>query len=420
MQEDPSTLVTETDSSAGSRRWLRSGYDLLFSRRGCEETRFPICYSHLTIGALGPKLNDIAVDGDGISNRQLLLKLIQGQVFLNNLHPKMPVLVNGKAETFCQLRPDDQFSVGAFQFRLTQLSDMVAFVEGYTSPHLRQHWSIERQETHLGRPGLRENHIVLNDPTVSRRHAKISFLDGVYVFQAESERPTYINAVQVTEPKILNDEDIIQLGRQRLRFRTYSAAAKPRALLPRKATILFSDIWNYTTMAESRPLKDTIDQLNQVYKSLGKVIVAHDGILMTYLGDAMMAVFGGQAQAPDGEHETHAVEAAIAMVEALKRLNSEWAQGDFPQLQMGIGVATGEVMLGDVGVTEHLEFAAMGDTTNVAARIEKLTREYRAQVLTNKATADRLPASIPWKSLGPVNVKGRRQPVEVCQILTAE
>ena len=416
-----STLSSEFPSCPQGRKWLQSSWDLLIQAdNGGVERRVPVCYSHLTVGTPnGPKSNDVAIKEPGMANRQAILKVIEDNLFYNSLNPAFQVLLNGSPCTFSQLESGDVLQFGSHTVTIMDLPEAVAFLEAYTQPHRRQQWTLSKNRTRLGRRGLRNNHVELDDPTVSRTHATIIQAEGHFVIQPDGPRTVWVNGDPVEAMAILSDEDLIQLGGQLLRFRNYRAKSKPRALLPREATILFSDIWNYTSLAESRPLEETIGQLNEVYKSLGRVIINNQGTLMTYLGDAMMAVFGGDDDleiCPDN-HAELAVTAALGMLDALEDLNQEWKSRGYPQLQIGIGVATGEVMLGDVGVTGHREFAAMGDTTNVASRIEKLTRENGVHVLINGETARRVGRSFQLSGLGTVEVKGRRKPVEIFHVV---
>lgn len=135
---------------------------------------------------------------------------------------------------------------------------------------------------------------------------------------------------------------------------------------------------------------------------------------MTYLGDAMMVLFDS---ANNLQHPLRAVRAARAMISKLHELNADWQSRGFPALRIGVGVATGEVMVGDVGATGHREFAAMGDTTNLAARIEKLTRDYHAEVLVSGVTAEQVEPFFELKSLGSLDIKGRKKAVDVFQVL---
>ncbi len=416
---DHSTVRTGQTVSARGRQWLRTGFDLLIEGGGVSR-RIPLCYAHMTIGSpSGPKDNDIVLEDEKLANRQAIIKLIQSNVFFNNLNPGLSIQVNGSDCSFSQLNPGDVLTIGDYKITILRLSKGVAFLEGYTDPHRHRQWTLSETRTTLGRKGRRENHVVLEDASVSREHATIIMSDGHFILQPDSDHPVWVNSDPVKGMTVLNDEDLLQLGQQLLRFRTYRAKSQPRALIPSEATILFSDIWNYTSLSESRPLEETISQLNEVYKSLGRVILEHQGLLMTYLGDAMMAVFGSDQDGP-ADPDTHAelaVRAGLGMLEAIQELNRQWQGRGVPELEIGVGIATGEVMLGDVGLTGHREFAAMGDTTNVASRIEKLTREHGIHLLINGETARRVAKAFDLAELGTVEVKGRRKPVDLYQVL---
>lgn len=416
--EGHSTLRTDAALFAGSRAWLRSGFDLLIEEDD-QSRRMPMCYSYLTIGKDGgDRRCDIILSSADICARQAMLKLVKGQVFFTNLDVRTPCYVNGEESAFAQLRDADVLSIGSARVTLIQLKEAVAFLEGYSDPHRQQHWTLAPGRTRIGRAGQRSNEVVLDDPTVSRQHCCIESEENLFVLRVESgDEATWVNAEAVETLRVLHDEDLIQLGQQLLRFRTYNIhTPRRRELAPREATILFSDIWNYTQMAEDRPLEQVISQLNDMYRGLGKVIVDNQGTLMSYLGDAMMAFFDSEGP-EDLLHPARAVKAALNMVNRLNRLNQEWQVLGQPMLTIGIGIATGEVMVGDVGLTAHREFAAMGDTTNVAARIEKLTRDFSAQILISGATARHLSDEFILSELGSTEIRGRRSPVELYHVV---
>jgi len=409
---------------AEDRKWIQSGWDLLLeSADGRLSSRIPVCHAHVTIGTkVGPKQNDIYLNEPAMANRQAILKLIEDKLFFNSLNPAFEVTINGTPSSFAQLEPNDVLKFGDFTITVLDLPTSIAFLESYTDPHRKQQWTLSQGRNPIGRPGARKNTVELEDQTVSRTHATILHAEGHYIIQPDGKWPVWVNGDIVNAMCILGDEDIVQMGNQLLRFRCYKAKSKPRALLPKEATILFSDIWNYTALAESRPLEETIGQLNDVYKKLGRVIINNRGTLMTYLGDAMMAVFGADLEMSDvaENHAELAVRASLGMLDALEELNEHWEMVGAPQLQIGIGVATGEVMLGDVGVTGHREFAAMGDTTNVASRVEKLTRQNGVHLLVNGETARKVSHAFILKELGTVEVKGRRKPVDLFQVIGAK
>ena len=215
----------------------------------------------------------------------------------------------------------------------------------------------------------------------------------------------------MTEATELQNGALIQLGQQLLRFRINGVEKQRRDLIPQEATILFSDVWNYSSFAEGRPLEETIQQMNEFYSGLGKVIKKHGGVLLTFLGDAMMAVFG--ADGPDERDPERAVRAALAMQVRLNELNEEWEERGKPTLQVGVGINSGEVMVGDVGFTGKFEFAAMGDNTNLAARVEKLTREMGCKIIVTGSTRAALSDQFLLRELGTTKVKGRDTPVDL-------
>lgn len=410
-----STVQTEAALVGGQRVWLRSGFDLQIIEP-TRERRLPVCYTHMTLGHPGgAKTNDIYVEQVGIANRQAIFKLIQECLYFSNIAPETPSFVNGQESTFRQLFDGDEVLIGAVKIRVIQLKEAAAFLECYSDPHRQQHWTVGPMSCRIGRIGKRANEVELLDETVSRQHATIERVDSAYVLRVEDgQSSTWVNGDQVADHRILQNEDLLQLGQQLLRFRTFQTQLPARTLSSRVASILFSDIWNYSSFSESRPLEQVIGQVNEMYKGLGKVAAANQGQLMTYLGDAMMVLFDSDNL---DDFAIKAVSAALGMNERLQELNADWAQRGYPQLQMGIGIATGEVMVGDVGATEHREFAAMGDTTNVAARIEKLTRETEAHILVCHTTAELVYSRFRLESLGETELRGRRKTVGLYSVL---
>ncbi|MBI3929143.1 MAG: adenylate/guanylate cyclase domain-containing protein [Armatimonadetes bacterium] len=413
-QLDDATVNVETSSD--EREFIRTGFDLVLLHSDGTEGRFPICHSQITLGSPGPRDNDIILDAPDLANRQVVLTYRQGQLFFTNAAPSLPVTVNGEVSSFRQLHDGDEVQVGEFRIRVAGLMDQMATLEGYTDPYRQKQWSIGSEPVQIGRPGKRVNHVELEDRTVSREQATIRYVERTFFLEPEtSNSPIRVNGEAITQPRVLTDGDLLQFGQQLLRFRTTQGYSKPRALLPQEATILFSDIWNYSSLAEKRPLEETVMQMNEFYRAMGKVIEAHGGILMTFLGDAMMAVFG--ADQIDINDPAQAVEAALDMQRRLIQLNEEWKRRGKPTMRVGVGINTGEVMLGHVGFTGKHEFAAMGDNTNLAARLEKLTREYDAGVIISGSTEAAVRGRFETRSLGQTRVKGRQAPVDLHEVL---
>jgi adenylate cyclase len=124
----------------------------------------------------------------------------------------------------------------------------------------------------------------------------------------------------------------------------------------------------------------------------------------------MMAYFG--APLPDPDHATHALDCAMAMIDELARLNGERAARGEPALRIGIGLHTGVAVVGDIGSpARRLEYTAIGDTVNVAARLEGLTKEAGTPIVVSAATREQVGARYAWRELPPMIVRGKREPI---------
>ena len=134
-----------------------------------------------------------------------------------------------------------------------------------------------------------------------------------------------------------------------------------------------------------------------------------------FIGDAILAVFG--APLDDPEHARHAVLSALAMVETLATLNERWSVEGLPALRMGVGIHTGEVFAGNVGRAGKVKYAVVGDTVNLASRVEGLNKELGTTMLVTEATYRAAGLDLEVKDRGPVSVKGREEPVRVYEVI---
>jgi adenylate cyclase len=178
-------------------------------------------------------------------------------------------------------------------------------------------------------------------------------------------------------------------------------------------TLLFADIRGFTTMAEAIPAEEIVGILNGFFQKMTDVVFAHEGTIDKYLGDGLMCLFG--APFSHWNDALAAVRAAADMQAALGDLNRTAV---YPHLQMGIGVHTGEVIIGYMGTGRRMDYTAIGDTVNVAAR---LTAEAeRNQILISTATWKSLREKVPVRALPAKKLKGRDEPVEVLEVLWKE
>lgn len=180
------------------------------------------------------------------------------------------------------------------------------------------------------------------------------------------------------------------------------------------ATVVFADLRGFTAAAERLPPELVIDVLNRYLTEMSDAVLDHGGTLVAYQGDGIMAVFGAPVEQTD--HADRALAAAREMRDVrLPRFNA-WAadEGISDGFRIGIGVASGPVMSGNVGSRRRLEYAAVGDTTNTAARLEGLTKETPHMLLIGDSTRSALTTSVPdLEAVGALDVRGRQVPAAV-------
>ncbi len=176
-------------------------------------------------------------------------------------------------------------------------------------------------------------------------------------------------------------------------------------------TVLFSDIRGFTTMAEALGAEATIALLNRYFEAMSAAITAHGGLVNKFGGDSLLAIFGSPLN-PTPDHAAPALAAARGMLAALDDFNADQRQRGEPELQIGIGIASGPVVAGNVGSEERLEYTVIGDTVNLASRLEALTKELSISLLVSAATVRQLHAP-DLRPMGTVTVRGKKEPVPI-------
>ena len=182
----------------------------------------------------------------------------------------------------------------------------------------------------------------------------------------------------------------------------------------REMSVLFSDLRGFTTFSEGRTPEEVIDQLNVYFAAMVEVVFAHRGTVDKFVGDMIMALFGAPLE--DTEHADNAVRCALAMQHRLLELNQTWRNEGRPELASGIGINSGDMVVGNLGSEKIQSYTVIGDNVNLGARIESLCKEFQAEILTSQYTETRLTADYSLEELGEVTVKGKTQPVKIFRV----
>lgn len=178
-----------------------------------------------------------------------------------------------------------------------------------------------------------------------------------------------------------------------------------------QVTIVFADLANFTTLAERLGPQETVALLNEYFSEMVEVVFAHDGILDKYIGDAMMAVFGAPLSTPS--HADNAVRCAIRMRQALAVLNARRAQRGEPPLDVRIGINSGQVIAGNIGSARRMDYTVVGDSVNVASRLEAANKIYGTTILVSASTVELLRENHGLREIDWLRVRGRAAPVAI-------
>lgn len=183
------------------------------------------------------------------------------------------------------------------------------------------------------------------------------------------------------------------------------------------ATILFCDIRNFTTLSEKMNAEDLVAFLNSYFNRMVKPVIENDGVLDKFIGDAIMAVFGPPIGY--GDNAEKACNTALDMKESLAEYNSQRKGFGKEEISIGIGINTGEIVAGNIGNIDRMEYTVIGDTVNIASRVEGLSKVYGVQILITENTIEKLPPGHGFiiRELDIVMVKGRRKPVLIYELI---
>lgn len=179
-------------------------------------------------------------------------------------------------------------------------------------------------------------------------------------------------------------------------------------------SVFFSDLKGFTSYSENRSPQEVVTILNEYLEAMTEVVFEHEGTLDKFVGDEIVAFWG--ALPKDPHHAKKAVRCGQKMREVLLQLQSKWAREGKEPLEMGMGIHTGTATFGCIGSSKKLDFTVIGDTVNLGARIEALTRHFNNDFIISEATYLKVKDIVQCKPLGSLNVKGKQKPVRVFEV----
>lgn len=184
----------------------------------------------------------------------------------------------------------------------------------------------------------------------------------------------------------------------------------------RTMTVLFSDIRGFTTLSHTLNPQAMVSLLNEYMTAMTDVVFRHDGVLDKYIGDAIMAFWNAPMEQPG--HARLACETALDMISKLRELQADWERRGVPRLELGIGINTGPMVVGNMGARARLAYTVLGDAVNVASRLEGLTKVYGTRVVVGEATRAAAGDAYVYRFLDLVAVKGRGEALAVYEVVS--
>jgi adenylate cyclase len=184
----------------------------------------------------------------------------------------------------------------------------------------------------------------------------------------------------------------------------------------RTLTVLFTDIRDFTTYTERHPPQEVVHILREYLTRMADQVITHQGTLDKFIGDAVMAIFGAPVALPD--HAERACRAALAMIAELEQLQAKWAAEGREPFRMGIGINTGEMVVGNLGSEQLFDYTVVGDGVNLGARLESLNKEYKTDkpIIISEETYEAVKDKLDVRRLGVVIVKGKTRPVVIYEL----
>lgn len=183
----------------------------------------------------------------------------------------------------------------------------------------------------------------------------------------------------------------------------------------KELSVLFSDIRSFTSISERTDAEQLGQMLNEYFTPMTKAVMDNEGTLDKFIGDAVMAFFNAPADVE--EHAKKACQSALDMIDKLEVLNKNFAKKGWSEFEVGIGINTDEVIVGNLGSKERFNYTVIGDGVNLASRVEGLTKTFKTKILITQSTYEQVKSSFLCRKLEAVQVKGKKEPVVMYELM---
>jgi len=197
---------------------------------------------------------------------------------------------------------------------------------------------------------------------------------------------------------ILNNIDDVKLGGKRA-----------------EVTVLLADIRGFTSISETLEPEQVSSLLNHYFSEMVPIVLKHNGMVNKFIGDALLAVFGAPVDHPD--HSMIAVKCAMDMLKRVKELQQKWLNESNTLVEIGISISTGNVFLGNIGSEDRLEYTVIGDTVNIASRVEALNKIFNTKLLISQTTYEQVKNHVDVIKISSVIIRGKSEPIDIYEVI---
>lgn len=208
----------------------------------------------------------------------------------------------------------------------------------------------------------------------------------------------YLNPSVINE--LLSSPDALKLGGEK-----------------RELTVFFSDVRGFTSISERLSPEVLANLLNEYFTPMTDIVLESGGLLDKYIGDALMAVWGAPLHTPN--HADRALHSSLRMLDALDKLRESWKEKNLPAMDIGCGINTGPMVVGNMGSTQRFNYTVLGDTVNLGSRLEGITKEYGVRIICSDSTRRQLkrPEDFILRELDSIKVKGKNEPIIIYEVM---